>query len=78
MFVAVPLDEALVREGVQIALAIKLFEEEVISVGKAARLAGLPLETFIEKLGAAKIPVVRYDPEELDGELAQIQQLSRR
>jgi hypothetical protein len=28
------------------------------------------LEAFIEKLGTADIPVVRYDPQELDSELA--------
>ncbi|CAK0745836.1 hypothetical protein CCP3SC1_150003 [Gammaproteobacteria bacterium] len=49
---------------------MRLYEEEVLSLGKAARLARLSLEAFIEKLGAAGIPVVRYDTQELDSELA--------
>lgn len=70
VFVAVPLDEQLLKEGVHTALAIKLYEEEVLSLGKAARLACMSTEEFIEKLAAAKIPAVRYEAEELQEELA--------
>lgn len=70
VFVAVPFDESMLREGLHVALAIKLYEEEVVSIGKAAKLAGLPLVEFMDKLAAASIPVVRYDPAELDQELA--------
>ena len=41
VFVAVPFDEVLVREGIAVALAVKLFDEEHVSLGKAARLAGM-------------------------------------
>ncbi len=70
VFVAVPLDEEMLKSGVHVALAIRLFDEGVVSLGKAAKLAQLPVEPFIEKLGAAGIPVVRYDAKELDSELA--------
>jgi prevent-host-death family protein len=69
VFVAVPMDDQLLRDGVHVALAVRLYAEEVLSLGKAARLAGLSVETFIEKLGALGIPSVRYSPEELDEEL---------
>lgn len=72
LFVAVPLDEALLRSGVQVALAIKLFQEGVLSLGKAAKLAQLDYESFVEKLGSLGIPAVDYAPEELDRELAAI------
>ena len=52
------------------AETVKLFDDEVISLGKAARLAGLPQGEFIDHLGALKIPVVRYGKEELQRELA--------
>ena len=70
IFVAVPLDEQMIQSGLPVAFAMRLYEEEVLSLGKAARLARLSPEAFIEKLGAAGIPVVRYDPQELDNELA--------
>ena len=40
IFVAVPFDEALLREGVAIALATRLFKEEAISLGKAENSGG--------------------------------------
>ena len=69
VFVAVPFDEALLTHGVRPALAAKLFQEGVVSLGKAARMAGLPVEDFIERLGALGIPATDYPPEELDDEL---------
>lgn len=69
IFTAVPFDETLLKEGVHIALAVKLFDDEVISLGKAAKLAGMHQSEFINHLGALKIPVVRYEKEELDQEL---------
>ena len=72
LFVAVPFDETLVREGVDLAMAAKLYTEGLLSLTRAARLAQLSSEAFIEKLGALGINVVDYPPEELDQELAQI------
>jgi prevent-host-death family protein len=69
VFVAVPFDEALLRDGVAVALATKLFDEEAVSLGKAARLAGMSLPDFMEHLGRLHIPVGRPRPEELEGEL---------
>lgn len=70
LFVAVPLDEHLLREGVAVAIAISLFAEKAVSLGKAARLAGLPVETFIAHLGARGIPAVDYPAGEIGEELA--------
>ena len=70
LFVAVPMDENLLKEGVAIALAIRLYAEKTISLGKAARLARLPIEAFIARLGAMGIPAVDYPAEDLDEELA--------
>lgn len=70
LFVALPMDEHLLREGVAVALAARLFAEKVVSLGKAAKLAGLPIEAFIERLGAMGIPAVDYPPEGIDAEVA--------
>lgn len=72
VFVAVPLDDRLLEEGLRVALAIKLFDEEVLSLSKAARFAGMPIEDFLEYLGKQGIAVVRYSAEELDAEIAQM------
>jgi prevent-host-death family protein len=70
VFVAVPFDETLLREGVSVALAIKLFDEERISLSRAARLAGLSVSAMIDMLERHGIAVIRTTGEELERELA--------
>ncbi|MBI2294386.1 MAG: UPF0175 family protein [Betaproteobacteria bacterium] len=41
-----------------------------MSLGKAAEIAAVSIGEFIDHLGARRIPVVRYSPEELEQELA--------
>lgn len=73
LFVAVPMDEHLLKEGVAVALAVRLFAEKAVGLGKAAKLARLSLEDFITHLGAMGVPAVDHPPEELDEELAAIE-----
>jgi prevent-host-death family protein len=70
VFVAVPFDETLLREGVAVALAIRLFDEEHISLSRAARMAGCSVSEMIDLLGKHGISVIRTTPEELEQELA--------
>ncbi|MCL2716882.1 MAG: UPF0175 family protein [Alphaproteobacteria bacterium] len=72
LLITVPMDEFLLKEGVGVALAVALFAEKTISLGKAARLARVSVEEFILHLGTKGIPAVGYPPEELDDELAVI------
>ena len=72
LFLAVPLDEHLLESGVTVALACRLFGEKAIGFGKAARLAGLSPQAFIERLGAMGIPAADYDPPELEGEMTRL------
>ena len=72
LFVAVPLDEEMLRSGIHVALAIKLFQDDTLSLGKAAKLAGLSYEAMVEQLTAMGVPAVDYPPEELDAELAAV------
>jgi prevent-host-death family protein len=69
LFVAVPFDEGLLSQGVPVALAARLYADEVLSLTRAARLAGLTPEAFIERLGVLGITVTDYPGEELDREL---------
>ena len=54
-----------VQEQVRIALAIHLFQEGVISVGKAASIAGEPRANFELFLADMGVPAVRYDVDDL-------------
>ncbi|WP_263079369.1 UPF0175 family protein [Endozoicomonas sp. Mp262] len=69
LMVGVPFNETLINENINLCMAVHLFSQGIITSGKAARLAQLPLETFIEKLGHLGIPLVDYQPEDLDQEL---------
>lgn len=70
VLLAMPFDENLMLNGVNIALAVKLFEEGIVSVGRAAKVAGMDRESFMERLGSMGIPVVNYDAADLAGEMA--------
>ncbi len=69
VFVAVPFDAMLVTNGVAIDLAVKLFEDGTLTLGRAAKIAGMCHEEFMEILGAMGIPVVRYSAEQLTAEV---------
>ena len=69
VFVAVPFDEQLVTSGVAIDLAIKLYEDGTMTIGRAAKLAGMCHEEFMDLLGAMAIPVVKYPAEEVSEEV---------
>ena len=58
------LGDRTVPEQVRVALAIHLLQEGVISVGKAASIAGEPRATFELLLAEMGIPSVRYDVED--------------
>lgn len=54
----------------RVALAVKLFDGEVVSLSKAAKLAGMCQSEFIDHLGALKISVIRYGKVELEQEVS--------
>ncbi len=70
VFVAVPFNETLISNGVNVALALKLFRDHVVSIGRATKLAGMTKVKFISLLGAHGIPAVDYPADEIDQELA--------
>ncbi|WP_028995710.1 UPF0175 family protein [Azonexus hydrophilus] len=70
LFVAVPCDEMLISDGLGTGLAIKLFVDERISLGRAARLVGVSISEMIDILGVLGVAVIRPSEEELDRELA--------
>lgn len=69
VFLAVPFTPELLDFGLRTALAIKLFKDETITLEKAAKVSGLNMEIFIERLGQLGIPAVNYSSNELEQEL---------
>ena len=67
--VNIPFDETLVKLGVHKALAVKLYQEGVLTLNKAARLAGMPMDKFIAVLGSVGITVFDYDTDDVQKEL---------
>ena len=76
--VAVPFTEELLREGLGVSLAVKLFDEDVISLREGAQMARMSLAGFMAACSGRGVPVVRYSPTELEGELANIQRIADR
>ena len=69
VFIAVPFSEEIIEMGLCTALAVKLYQDEVVTLEKAAKLAGQSVEWFIEKIGKLGIPAVKYSTDELNMEL---------
>jgi predicted HTH domain antitoxin len=58
----------------QILFAIKLFESETLSLGKAAEVAGLSYRTFHELLTRYGVPVSSMTEEDVVEEIANVDQ----
>ena len=72
VFVALPIDDTLLEAGVHRSLALRLHEAGVVSFGKAARIADLPPEAFLELMAQAGLVVAEVEEpdKELERELA--------
>ena len=57
-------------------LALRFYQERILSLGKAARLAGLNRWEFIDFLSLNNVPVIDYSKEELATELAAVDELT--
>ena len=70
LLVAVPFDERLLKLNLNVSMALRLFESGSISLVKAATLADVSVEKFMQYLAELDITVVDYPPEELESEAA--------
>lgn len=66
---ALPFDEWLLKHGVARALALHLFETGRVTLARAAKLAEMSVEEFVQLLGAAEVDAVSYPPDELEAEV---------
>lgn len=66
--------EALAEESRRL-LALRYYQDRILSLGKAAHLAGMSRWEFIDFLSARGIPVIEYSDEELEAEFAAVDEL---
>ena len=68
--------KAVLAERSRQLLAVRFYQERVLSLGKAARMAGMGRWDFVEFLSTNNVPVIDYSEEELAAEFAAVDQLS--
>jgi predicted HTH domain antitoxin len=56
-------------EDIKLFTAMRLYEKRILSLGKAAELAGKDKDEFMGVLSEHRIDVIRYSKEELDKEI---------
>jgi predicted HTH domain antitoxin len=67
----------LTEEQVAVELAVELYQREKLSLGHAARLAGMDKWSFNDLLAGREIPM-HYDEADLRRDLATLQRLAAR
>ena len=72
LFVALPFNDALLKAGVNVALADKLVLKAELSVAAGAKLAGLPYARYLQHLGALGYSMLD-EASDIDSELALLQ-----
>jgi predicted HTH domain antitoxin len=65
---AADLDIANVSQEASRLLALELFRENRISLGRAAELSGTPLASFMDFVAMHGVPPLRYDFDDLERE----------
>lgn len=78
VFMTIPMGQGLDAREVRLELAVGLFDREQVSIGIAARIAGLSISDMIDEMGRRQIPVVRYGEGELQEEMKYVRSLAGR
>ena len=73
MGISVNLPDMNIKEDeIKLLLAIKLLEEETVSLGKAAEIAGYTEKAFVEVLAHRGVAPLKYADLDLDKELRNV------
>lgn len=70
MSLSVPFNHKLLDNGVNLSLAIGLYEQGTLTLAKAAKIARLPIQDFLAHLATYGIDVVEQTDDELLNDLA--------
>lgn len=76
MMLALPLGPLSGNRPERLELAVSLYERDLLSLGLASKVAGLSYSRMVDELGRRRIPVVRYDVDDLERELAYVRTLA--
>lgn len=68
---------SLTPDQARLELAVGLFAGRRATLGRAARIAGLPQTDFLKELGRREIPI-HYDPDDFEADLKTIAALNDR
>lgn len=71
VFLAVPVDDALLKCGVGAALAVALVAEQVLGLVQVARIAGVAPADMMDILAEHRVSLVGYSADELTDEVGQ-------
>ncbi len=71
VFIAVPFDEALVKSGVRVSLAVGLVVDGKVGLAQAARIAGVSPSEMMDILAERQVSLVGYSVDEIADELEQ-------
>jgi predicted HTH domain antitoxin len=66
-------DKPTLAKEIQVSLALLLFKQSKISIGKAANIAGMDLYEFMKECKKNEIPVICITVDELNDEWESIQ-----
>jgi predicted HTH domain antitoxin len=72
VLMTMPLGPQVKVSGALIELAVRLYDTDQISLGRAAEVAGIPYSQMIDELGRRNIDTVRYGADDLARELAHV------
>jgi len=67
----------LTPEQARVELAVGLFAGRTVSLGRAARVSGIPQADFLRELGRRDIPI-HYDQDDFEADLKTIAALNER
>lgn len=70
VMLAVPIADGAPMRSALVDLAAALYDREEITLGTAARIAGISYSEMVDELGRREIATIRTTPEELERELA--------
>lgn len=76
LMLTLPLGASAGSSAERLGLAVTLYERDLLSLGLAAKVAGMSYSQMIDELGQRQIPVVRYSVEDLDRELDYVHTLA--
>ena len=67
---SIPFNDELLKSGVHVNIACKLFQDNLLTLVKASKLAKMSVESFLEQLAIQGIDVVDQSAQSLKSDLA--------